>query len=172
MQINEHTWTRMMSAPASARPRATDAPMPLVPPVTRAVSPWREKREAMMFEWVCMSVEWESQDQVQPKNDLPMTVVLSRHVTSTEVAYKQINGQAVDFGGVIPSHPINQPRQLRISNCSHFATAAVIGADARNSAVKTPQMASNHDLSSYITSSTSFHKPYILHCRLEPTEKD
>ena len=35
----------MMSAPASASARAIDFPMPLVPPVTRAVLPAREKRE-------------------------------------------------------------------------------------------------------------------------------
>lgn len=40
---------RIISAPASARPMATAAPMPLVPPVTRAVSPCREKREAAMM---------------------------------------------------------------------------------------------------------------------------
>lgn len=35
---------RMMSAPASARAMATDAPMPRVAPVMRAVCPSREKR--------------------------------------------------------------------------------------------------------------------------------
>lgn len=37
------TWTRMMSAPASARAIAMDCPIPLVPPVTRAVCSLREK---------------------------------------------------------------------------------------------------------------------------------
>ena len=36
------TWIRMMSAPASASAIATACPMPLVPPVTRAVCPSRE----------------------------------------------------------------------------------------------------------------------------------
>lgn len=42
------TWTRIMSAPASARAIAIAAPMPRVPPVTRAVLPWREKREGIV----------------------------------------------------------------------------------------------------------------------------
>jgi hypothetical protein len=37
------TWTRRMSAPASARAMAMDWPMPRVPPVTRAVWPDSEK---------------------------------------------------------------------------------------------------------------------------------
>lgn len=36
------TWTRRISAPASARAIAIDCPMPLVPPVTRAVWPSSE----------------------------------------------------------------------------------------------------------------------------------
>ncbi len=43
-----HTWTRRMSAPASARAMATDCPMPLVPPVTSAVSPLSEKRASIV----------------------------------------------------------------------------------------------------------------------------
>jgi hypothetical protein len=38
------TWIKRMSAPASARAIATAWPMPLVPPVMRAVCPSREKR--------------------------------------------------------------------------------------------------------------------------------
>lgn len=41
------TWTRIISAPASARAIAIAAPMPRVPPVMRAVLPWREKREGI-----------------------------------------------------------------------------------------------------------------------------
>lgn len=48
------TWTRRMSAPASARARAIDWPMPRVPPVTRAVWPSSEKScctDAMLMCW-------------------------------------------------------------------------------------------------------------------------
>lgn len=40
--VGVSTWTRRMSAPASARARATACPIPLVPPVIRAVWPSRE----------------------------------------------------------------------------------------------------------------------------------
>ncbi len=38
------TWTKIMSAPASASPMATACPIPRVPPVTRAVSPLSENK--------------------------------------------------------------------------------------------------------------------------------
>lgn len=38
----ENTWMRIKSAPASARPIAISAPIPLVPPVMKAVFPFRE----------------------------------------------------------------------------------------------------------------------------------
>lgn len=39
------TWTSIISAPASARATAIACPIPLVPPVTRAVFPWSENSE-------------------------------------------------------------------------------------------------------------------------------
>lgn len=49
------TWTRIRSAPASARAMATAWPMPRVPPVTTAVWPSRENRlgVAILANWSC-----------------------------------------------------------------------------------------------------------------------
>jgi hypothetical protein len=43
-----------MSAPCSASPRAIDCPMPLVPPVTRAVRPVRSKRFGIVGYEMCL----------------------------------------------------------------------------------------------------------------------
>lgn len=55
-----------MSAPASARAMATDWPMPRVPPVTTAVWPSREKREAIVWLRIeteeCLKLECELDD--------------------------------------------------------------------------------------------------------------
>lgn len=47
------TWTKMMSAPASARAIATAWPMPLVAPVMRAVCPSSEKRALVADDMIC-----------------------------------------------------------------------------------------------------------------------
>jgi hypothetical protein len=49
---------RRMSAPASARAMAIEAPMPRVPPVTRAVWPSREKSCWVAFMVVVVVVDW------------------------------------------------------------------------------------------------------------------
>ena len=59
-----HTCTRMMSAPASANAIAIAAPMPLVPPVTRATRPSREKMRGIDRAIVESTIVNEGNDQL------------------------------------------------------------------------------------------------------------
>ena len=51
-----HTWINTTSAPASAKAKAIACPMPLVPPVTTAVWPLREKSELTVADIVAIEL--------------------------------------------------------------------------------------------------------------------
>lgn len=110
------TWTRIRSAPASARAMATAWPMPRVPPVTTAVWPSRENRlgVAMLVNWSCSRLLRISQGRIITVRGSQLAVCLG--------GWSQLLHQfPLPSSAFRPAHrPLHKPPTRPVGHFPHF----------------------------------------------------